>query len=72
MTWREDEELKRLVDRCYKLSRVMRRTHLKDDILAFIKCAQEIEARGYHVMWVKHHGCIGATRVMRKEVASAQ
>jgi len=54
--------IKHLVDQAFKAGKMMIRTHLKADILHFIKLAQLVQAEGYSLIWIKHRGCVGAHR----------
>ena len=51
------------VDQAFKAGKRMIQTHLKDDILRFVRIAQMIQAEGYHLIWIKRRGCVGATKM---------
>jgi hypothetical protein len=62
-TLSEDDAIRWLIDEAFKASKLMIRTHLKDDIVRFIILAQVLESHGYRMQWVKFKGVIGATKV---------
>jgi len=58
----ETEALQWLVHEARLAGKQMIRFHLKEDIIRFVILAQTMELHGYSMVWVKHKGCVGATR----------
>ena len=64
----EEEAIRWLVDEMYRASRLMVKTHLKDDIIRFIVLAQVLDTHGYVVAWAKGKRCIAATKKLGGDV----
>jgi len=57
--------LRWLVDESFRASKVMIRTHHKDDIIRFIVLAQILNDLGYTLQWTKFKGCVGITKAVK-------
>jgi hypothetical protein len=64
-TMSEEDAIRWLTDEAFKASKQMIRTHHKEDIVRFIILAQTLELHGYHMIWVKFKGCVGATKAVQ-------
>src|SRR5213078_3500943 len=62
-TMSEEAAIRWLIDEAFRASKLMIRTHHKEDIIRFIVLAQVLNQHGYQLQWMKFKGCIGATKV---------
>jgi hypothetical protein len=58
----QDAQVRLILDKGYKAMRQMIKTHEKDDIIAFIACAQDMEEVGYTMLWYKEQHILAARR----------